>query len=453
MLVRALKILWAAMAVVLAATVTRRGIDARTIVDLVFYLIGWSMLWLASARDRGAAQLRVFAHGVVARVAAVAVALLLLAVALVVSVPAMLEVLVALAAGAFTLWAARPRATALADDVGHLLLLGTTMAVFVAAGELVFRLPWVVTQYGAGVAGLHRWQQEHLDPLGMRSRNSAALSFRSLHTDHAKRAQTFRILALGDSFTWGTGIARTEDVWPYVLERNLQSSARPIEVINTGIQTYTTVNEAEVLATEGWAFDPDLVILEFTLNDPMPSGPHFARQTEEWFFAEAYRMRHLIPFMNDTLRQRSYFYAFLDEKFMAAQMGLHPAAYAPLYEDSFSGWRDCKAAIREMAEASRRRQVPMLLLLFPMFVDGTLDAASYPYIEVHRRVMAVAADAGIPALDLQPVFARADPHGPSWWALPGDPHPNAEGHRVAAAALTAKLRELNWAPSPTAATH
>src|ERR1043165_9501099 len=108
MLVRALKILWAAMAVVLAATVTRRGIDARTIVDLVFYLIGWSMLWLASARDRGAAQLRVFAHGVVARVAALAVALLLLAVALVVSVPAMLEVLVALAAGAFTLWAARP---------------------------------------------------------------------------------------------------------------------------------------------------------------------------------------------------------------------------------------------------------------------------------------------------------------------------------------------------------
>lgn len=440
MLARVLRIFWALMAAAVAVIVLRRGPDARTVAACLFYATGWLLLSLALTRDREAAELRMFARSAAARVAGGAGLLLLLAVALAASVPAMLETLLALAVSALALWSAQPRASALARTVGRLLLVAGTFGMSLAAGETVFRLPSVYERTGAGVPGTHRWQREHFDALAKQS----MMSFRSLHADHPKSKDAFRILALGDSFTWGVGIPHTEDVWPYVLERNLQPSVRPIEVINAGIPTYTTVNEAEVLATRGWSFELDVVALEFTLNDALPSGPNFFRRSDDWFFGTA----HLIPLLHQVLHERSYFYSFLDGRFQALQMQRHPSGFTPLYEENYDGWRACRAALRDMAAACRQRQVRMVLMLFPFFVPGRLDEASYPYLEIHRKVMAAAEQAGIPALDLQPLFARFNRDGSSWWALPNDAHPNVEAHRLAGEALAGKLRELNWLPSP-----
>lgn len=45
---------------------------------------------------------------------------------------------------------------------------------------------------------------------------------------------------------------------------------------------YTTANEAELLRRLGWQFDCDLVLVQFYINDALPSGDNFARVGGSW---------------------------------------------------------------------------------------------------------------------------------------------------------------------------
>lgn len=74
-----------------------------------------------------------------------------------------------------------------------------------------------------------------------------------------------RILVLGDSFTWGYGVA-DEQVYTEVLEQRLSA----FEVINTGVSGWGTDQEYLFLVNEGTLYSPDVVVLAFfIMNDPV----------------------------------------------------------------------------------------------------------------------------------------------------------------------------------------
>lgn len=79
-----------------------------------------------------------------------------------------------------------------------------------------------------------------------------------------KAARTFRIITLGDSFTFGLFV-NTEDSWPRKLEAllNKKLSCKNInkfEVINLGMQGYDLQYEVERYKNKGIKYDPDVVI-------------------------------------------------------------------------------------------------------------------------------------------------------------------------------------------------
>lgn len=79
-----------------------------------------------------------------------------------------------------------------------------------------------------------------------------------------KAARTFRIITLGDSFTFGLFV-NTEDSWPKKLEAllNKKLSCKNInkfEVINLGMQGYDLQYEVERYKNKGIKYDPDVVI-------------------------------------------------------------------------------------------------------------------------------------------------------------------------------------------------
>ena len=92
----------------------------------------------------------------------------------------------------------------------------------------------------------------------------------------AKPEDTFRILVLGDSMTFGWG-ARFEETYAKVLERLLNekrpamqkgsASFHQYEVINAGVGNYNTVQEVTYFKKRGIAYKPDMVLLGFYLND------------------------------------------------------------------------------------------------------------------------------------------------------------------------------------------
>lgn len=83
-----------------------------------------------------------------------------------------------------------------------------------------------------------------------------------------KKERELRILNLGDSITMGHGVTRDETYSKY-LEAILQDSLKyyqTIQVINAGVQGYSTFQELEVLKRD-IVFQPDIVTIGFCLND------------------------------------------------------------------------------------------------------------------------------------------------------------------------------------------
>jgi lysophospholipase L1-like esterase len=83
-----------------------------------------------------------------------------------------------------------------------------------------------------------------------------------------------RILAVGDSSTFGYGV-QTDETYTAVLERVLSKRfpGRAVEVINAGTPGWSSGNGAAFLAREGLAWKPDAVLIHFGYNEQLGSGP------------------------------------------------------------------------------------------------------------------------------------------------------------------------------------
>jgi len=91
---------------------------------------------------------------------------------------------------------------------------------------------------------------------------------RGPETTIKKREGTWRIAALGDSTMFGWGV-KQEQAYPAVLEKALNTAgdSRRYEVLNFAVPGYNTAIEAEVYKQRAAAFDPDLILIQFDVND------------------------------------------------------------------------------------------------------------------------------------------------------------------------------------------
>ena len=84
----------------------------------------------------------------------------------------------------------------------------------------------------------------------------------------AKEKNTFRIIILGDSVTFGHG-CKFEETWPYMLKKRLEEWNNKIDwqVWNLGVPGYDSVLELRTLEELGPKYKPDLVVVGFYEND------------------------------------------------------------------------------------------------------------------------------------------------------------------------------------------
>ncbi len=83
-----------------------------------------------------------------------------------------------------------------------------------------------------------------------------------------KPKDVFRILILGDSYTFGIG-SNLEDTFSKILEKKLQTDYpdKKIEVINGGCSSYSPLLEYLFLIYKGLALNPDMVLLNYDMSD------------------------------------------------------------------------------------------------------------------------------------------------------------------------------------------
>jgi lysophospholipase L1-like esterase len=226
-----------------------------------------------------------------------------------------------------------------------------------------------------------------------------------------KAPGTYRIMLLGDSTTFGWGV-RQEDTAAKFLERKLNrhlpSGYNKVEVINTGVGNYDTVQEVTYYETLGKAFHPDLVVLVFFINDPEPVP------VEKKGF----------------LIDRSYLIAFTTNRFdgILRRTGKRPdwkQYYASLYDDDKPGFQACKQALQSLASSTRSNRAQVLVALLPELHQ--INGDSYPFKAAHQKIDDIAAAENMPVLEL--INGLKD-HGPeeTLFVTPADDHPNAKAN-------------------------
>lgn len=79
---------------------------------------------------------------------------------------------------------------------------------------------------------------------------------------YQRQEGVYRIVVLGDSFTWGFGVEQ-EQIFTEVIEKSQDN----LKVINMGVSGYSTDQEYLFLKEEGLKYNPQLILLMFFEND------------------------------------------------------------------------------------------------------------------------------------------------------------------------------------------
>jgi hypothetical protein len=266
---------------------------------------------------------------------------------------------------------------------------------------------------------------------------------------------TYRVLVLGDSFTWGVGL-NVEETIPKQLEASL--SAPPgsrVEVINAAVPGMNTVDELEMLRLRGLRYGPDMILLVYLLND-IDFKPELAptaydeasaapvvqvdkgEDLTKWSKWKGVRGAILRVERSSALAR----FAVPRVGQMLHGMGLlNSVEFSWIakvfqgFDDANPGWRESKRALKEIAEVSRERQIPFVVAIYPLLVG----LENYQGRHANRAVAEYCRAIGAAeVIDLLPVFEGKN--GRSFWVNYADHHPNAEAHRMVTRALLPVVR-------------
>lgn len=134
--------------------------------------------------------------------------------------------------------------------------------IFIQSGEMTAWRP--MTGWAAPSNALYY----HIQPKGFFNEvqtNASGLHARPI--SYEKPAEVYRILIVGDSFTYAAEVA-IEEMYTTLLEAALNARGYRVEVIPAAQRGWSTDQQLLYLTHEGCRYQPDLVLLQFAPNDP-----------------------------------------------------------------------------------------------------------------------------------------------------------------------------------------
>ena len=252
-----------------------------------------------------------------------------------------------------------------------------------------------------------------------------------------------RVVALGDSFTWGWGAAQGEE-WISVVEKTLNEKAGrdTVECINAGVNAYGTENELELLREIGPELSPDLVLVGFFAND---YTDNVLGATGVYTVKDGYLHDHFSQkmFRENFLARESHLYRLITRALGEAQRRWKhvPPTTQPLKqftEEEFEqGMQLAETHLLAMQKECEALGAQLAVIWLPADVYALSREA--PDIPLQRELQRRIDDAGIPSLDLLPVV-RAE-QNVSGLYIRSDGHFTARGNKVAGRVVAKWLDE------------
>jgi hypothetical protein len=342
-------------------------------------------------------------------------------------------------------------------------LLLAALAVVLTLGLAEIASWWLLPQWAPENGSRTFWRYDEL--LGWSHRPGASGVHR--HPDFAARVEISaqglrdrvypearvdglcRMLAVGDSFTWGFGVQRDE-IW----HERIEARHPDWEILNAGVAGYATDQELLYLEHRGLALRPDVVLLLFHPNDLLENAeratsgyykPYFERRADG-----ALELRQ-VPVPPGSPEQRLdrwlHFHTYLLYRLYHARKFVAAAREERARQAAEPAPREPLPPPRRRGEP--RPQVPNKYdvdLTLTLDLLGRIDAlvrgrgarflvASVPLSDPPRGGLEQGLRArGIAYLGLDPAFRRQRDI-----RFAGDPHWTPHGHAIAAGAVEAFL--------------
>ena len=173
------------------------------------------------------------------------------------------------------------------------------------------------------------------------------------------------MLLIGDSIAFGSGVPY-EMSFARLLEANLtKGSSTSVAVWNAGVPGYNTGQEAAMLEKVGKLIRPQLVIVEFCLNDYLEPPRLTAGGT-----LDATSSDQPSGFSLRSLLFRSRALVFVKEKFKEIEQ--YRPEWFPVwahyihYVQERPGWQRAKEALARIGATSKRLNAHLLVVIFPV---------------------------------------------------------------------------------------
>jgi len=263
-----------------------------------------------------------------------------------------------------------------------------------------------------------------------------------------KAPGVFRILCLGDSVTFGTGVSN-EQTYPNVLESMIQQVTPPgivVDVINAGISAYNTRNIRGLLQQYIQYLKPDVVVYAFVendLDDSVSVGPGGwlvaydpSKSLDEPYIADDFPAIWLMRRV--ATQQKGLFGkigALFDNRLEVASDTPPPLLIGP-YPETNRRWELFEAELGRMKALCQSAGAPLLVYSFGM------RNHSEP---VFLRVGSVCERVGVPHATTLSIFDRETYMKKH--SLGYDSHCNPEGHRLMAQRLFCVLLDQGVVPA------
>lgn len=289
-----------------------------------------------------------------------------------------------------------------------------------------------------------------------------------------------RVLAVGDSFTWGAGVSYDE-AFVTLLERRLQAHMAAAEVINLGVPAWGPHEELHLLKAYGIRFQPDLVMLNFFIGNDIQNkrGDDLHLPGLMLVAGQSYYVHSNGNWLHDRIGpDRWYLYHDLNYLFRVGGArvrqtftwtgeqtsslallgetaplvsreqyvrGIHERSDIYLADNTrffAQHWARTQEALLAFRDFLGERGIPLLIVVIPDHIqlDRALQreylagigqaAEQYDFYKPQRLLLAWCREQGIPTVDLLPAFEAAG--SPETLYFRNDFHLTVSGHRLAA---------------------
>jgi acetyltransferase AlgX (SGNH hydrolase-like protein) len=289
----------------------------------------------------------------------------------------------------------------------------------------------------------------HINSWGMRDREHSV----------KKRAGTFRILLLGDSFMEALQIPFDES-FPKLLEDRLrESGSQNVEVISAAVSGWGTEDELAYLVRYGKRLQPDLILVAMTLHNDVSDNLRERSYTlnEGRLEARPVRWTPAADYLKIQIKSvvashsqlfqlwRKYWYrGYMEDSARLLNYRVANLLLSKESETMAKGWQLTFQEFAAIQKEGRSIGAETAVMLIPislqlsesrilrLIAKNTLSRAEVIERKPQDRMIKFGASRGIAIIDLLPAFKEWEKKTGEQLYLEGDGHWNKYGHRVAA---------------------